>query len=168
MKQRTLRLVFDGFLLLLGVVLTVYSFHYSFRARIIPLVVLLLIDLMVLLQLLADWSPKLEKKWRFLRTQGMNFSPALGQKSQAEKPIQQTEGYAAKQINIVKLLRILLWLVAVYVAMLYVNYVFLFPVVVFLLMTIEFKEKLTTSILLAVITGIFNYGLFFQLLNLRM
>jgi hypothetical protein len=166
MEFKRLGFYFNLFLLLLSLFLTFCTFQYSFRSRIVPLVVLILLDCMTAVLVLTHVFPSLERRWAFLKRRGLSFSSS-GPSGDSGRKKEESNG-GRPPVDGVKLLRLCIWLFATFFAMLFIDYTVLFPLVVFLLMVGEHKAKWPISIVVALIVGIFNFVLFHQFLHLRM
>ena len=136
-------------------VLVVNAFDYNERARLIPLIIGIPSFLMALTLLVADAFPAAGSRLSFIRQRGFALdSSELRSDSEGESNDAEQAKFTFKTA------RLFLWLAFFIVLLRFVNYLAAVPLFIFLIMMVEARERLITSVATAAVTGLLVFALF--------
>ncbi len=147
--------IFILIIFLFILVLTVDSFQYRPKARLIPLSVGLLITFMCLIQLINDIFPTAAKPLRFLQQQGI-FS---------KEKSNEMEGKNSEIELWKKFFIVFLWLIIFCTLLYFISYLIVVPLFLFLFIWLGGKERILLALSVALGMFIFLYVLFEVLLQ---
>jgi len=155
-------LVFQFLLVIFFAILVVVGLDYNERARLIPVTVGIVAFLMTATLLLADAVPAIGSKLSLVRASGIALD-SPGSKRTGEGPeATDVKSQARDEPRgfTLRTWRIFLWLAFLALLLRYVEYLISLPLFIFLMMVVEGRQRLVTSLLTAAGMGVFYFVLF--------
>jgi hypothetical protein len=160
-------LVFQFLLVIFFAILVVVGLDYNERARLIPVTVGIVAFLMTATLFLADAIPAVGSRTSFIRAAGIALdSPGSRRtREKSESPDVESQAKGEARGFTPHTWRIFLWLIFLALLLRYVEYLISLPLFIFLMMVVEGRQRLVTSLLTAAGMGVFYFVLFRLLLQ---
>lgn len=162
--------VFELVLVLLSLIMFIMAGSYNARARVAPEILSAVVFILALVLFLGENIPFFQRRMGFLKDKGF-FTQSSGSKHGEETPVavdakaQAGDSGIQARSELIKLIRLLLWLVLFVAALRFVNYLITVPVWLLLLIKFEGGRKWRDAVLAGVGMGIFDFVLFAVLLH---